>query len=243
MLIRLLLILALFVYVLCASIPIKRAAVEREELRNYDKLLEREEWAAVQNYNKAISDLAETDPKRAKAVRELGLSYWLQRRYPDALPLIQANVAFFAVDKDKQHSDDYSTALFDLASLCRDMGDYIKAEQHFKEVLEYDRKSLGDKDIKVARDLNNLGVFYYMKAGTYQDLKTRKEWLDKAKESLEQSLSLYKEKTGEDSQQVGNNLWNLFLVSRDLGQETRAEELKKQAQAIDAKANRVSQAP
>ncbi len=243
MLIRILLILALFVYVLCASIPIRLAAKEREELKDYDKAVEREEYAAVANYNKVHTEPKTTDAEKAKAVRELGLVYWLQRRYPDALPLIEGNVVFFAKDKDKQYSTDYSSALLDLASLCRDMGDYTKAEEHFKSVLEYDRKFLGEKDIKIARDLNNLGVLYYMKAGTFQDLKSRREWLEKSKENLEPALALYKETTSAESQQVGNTLWNLVLVIRDLGQETKAEELKKQALAIDAKANRLVQAP
>lgn len=243
MLVRLLLIIALFGYVLCASIPIRQAAVEREELRDYNKAVEREEYTAVANYNKVHTDPQATTQEKAKAVRELGLVYWLQRKYPDALPLIEGNVVFFAKDKDKQYSNDYASALLDLASLSRDMGDYAKAEEHFKEVLAYDQKFLGDKDIKVARDLNNLGVLYYMKAGTFHDRKTRREWLDKAQEILDQSLALYKETTGEGSQQVGNTLWNLVLVTRDLGQEFKSAELRKQALAIDAKANRLSQAP
>ncbi len=243
MLVRVLLILALFVYVLCASIPIKQAAIEREELKDYNKAVEREEYSAVANYNKVHTDPKATPEEKAKAVRELGLVYWLQRRYPDALPLIEGNVVFFAKDNDKQYSNDYASALLDLASLSRDMGDYTKAEEHFKAVLAYDQKFLGDKDIKVARDLNNLGVLYYMKAGTYQDLKTRREWLDKSLENLNQSLALYKQSTGDDSQQVGNTLWNLVLVTRDLGQEFKSAELRKQALAIDAKANRLSQAP
>ena len=79
----------LYVWIIVATIPLRRAIVEEQDMNDYYKNLDREVYIVEQNYV-AMKDNPSTDPEDLLDKEEkLAMLYWEKRDFPNAIKLIQ----------------------------------------------------------------------------------------------------------------------------------------------------------
>lgn len=248
MLTRLLVILLLgllYAWVIFSTLPYRRQVVQNQEANDYYKLLDWQvenaklEYERVRKGNVNQEEVIDTEER-------LAMLLWEKRQFFQSIELLKEVLAKLEPEKTSGYSQRWVKTKLRLADLYRDVNDWDNAEKAYKDVLAYDEEKIGkDKpmDSRIARDHNNLGLFYYMKATSQTDEKLKERLLKQANDELRLAISKYRANGSAGTPAEGNSLWNLYLVVRDSGNIEEAKELKARAEAIDEKMNRPCKAP
>lgn len=242
--IKLLLLLAIFGIVLGASYPIQRQAVEEEKLHNYPRQIETEEAYARMQLAEALKHPEQLD-NLLKARDRMALIDWKQYRYKDAVKLYQDQMASTWGLVNNAYNEKWADACLKLAGVHRDAGleNQSAALICYEEVLKHDQKFLPATDLRIARDLNNMGLMHYIVGSGKSEKKDRQAEFKVAENYYKQSLDMLKAQGLDKSTRAEATLWNLYLAARDQDNLQDAETYKQQAQAIDLSLHRICREP
>ncbi|MCC6581831.1 MAG: tetratricopeptide repeat protein, partial [Phycisphaeraceae bacterium] len=151
-------------------------------------------------FHGAVSKDYAISPGNLALVQETGM-----RKYADA----EKNLLLSKSILDKlnlQDSVDYAVMLNNLGSVYQSMGDYLKAEQFYKDAAKADRKNGRDKGLAYTTYYQNFGTLY-MNMGRYDD----------AKAMMQKDLQEKKRLAGEESSEYAAALNNLAELYSNLG--------------------------
>ena len=237
----------LYVWVIVATIPLRRAIVEEQDLNDYYKNLEREVYI-VQQSVKGMRENPRVDPSDLLDKEEkLAMLYWEKKDFLESVKLFQDIVekrkAVLDVDS---YDHKWVESELHLAGLYRDIGNWHASRISYEAVLNYDLAMVAKDSVyepKLARDYNNIGLIDYMEASSKKEKDERVALMKKSAEKLEKALELWRKTKGQDSFFEGNTLWNLYLVQRDLELKREAIATRDKALAIDQKSGRKTLAP
>lgn len=237
----------LYVWVIVATIPLRRAVIDEQDMNDYFHSLEREIHIVRQSYE-AMKANPNTDKEELLDKEEkLALLYWEHKDFLEAVQMFQdiATKRTVTISSD-QYDKKWVNSQLQLAGIYRDIGNWNAAKIAYKAVLGYDQsKAAKDPQYQssIARDFNNLGLILYMEACGQEKEADRNKLMKESSQNLEKALTLWQKAKGENSFSEGNTLWNLYLVQRDLGLKNESEKTKLKAMSIDDKANRKVKAP
>lgn len=240
-----LLLALLYAWVIFSTLPYRRQVVQNQEANDYYKLLDwqlenaRNEYERVKTGKVSREELLDTEER-------LAMLLWEKRQFFQSIELLKSLAIKLETEKNAGYSDRWVKTRLRLADLYRDVNDWDNSEKAYKEVLAYDEEKIGKDnpmDSRLARDHNNLGLFYYMKATSQTDEKLKNQLLKQATDELNMAISKYRANGSADTPAEGNSLWNLYLILRDSGRVDEANEVKARAEAIDNKMNRPCKAP
>ncbi len=141
-----------------------------------------------------------------------------------ALPLAENALAIREKELGAENYD-VSQALFVLANIFSDNGDYNQAEAFYQRAIEMREKVLGKDHISVSAILNNFATLYKDK-GEY----------DKAELFLERALSIREKELEPNHLLIASVLMNLGNVNKDKGNTQKAEAVYKRVLEIREKA-------
>jgi len=241
-----LLVAVLYVWVIMVTMPYRREVIQNQDLTDYYAALDRELASAKVQYE-ALQAKPNTNLEQLLVAEErLALFHWEKREYDRAVELLDDVVNKRKPAEGAPYDEKYISAKLRLAGVFRDVNNWPVAETQYNEIYDYDKKFFEASDpnnSKLARDLNNLGLFFYLKGTSDKDENVRKETLKKASELLNEAIKKYQAKLGPDSPSEAISLWNLYLAERDQGNVNGADAIKAKAEAIDAKMNRPCKAP
>lgn len=241
-----LLVAVLYIWVIMVTMPYRREVIQQQDLTDYYANLDRE-LETAKKYFEEDKNKQTTNPELLlEAEERLALLHWEKREYDRAVELLDEVVRKRKPADDAPYNEKYITSLLHIAGVFRDVNNWKVAELEYQEVYNYDKKFFEKTDpnnSKIARDLNNLGLLYYLKGTSETDEKVRNEMLKQSSLYLNDAIKKYQAKLGSDSQSEAISLWNLYLTERDQGNEELANSLKAKAEAIDAKMNRPVKAP
>lgn len=241
-----LLVAVLYIWVIMVTMPYRREVIQQQDLTDYYENLNRELDAAKRDYDARKAN-PKSDPDQLLDVEErLAMFYWEKREYDHAVELLDEVVRKRKPSDDAPYNEKYIASLLRLAGVFRDVNNWKIAEIEYQDVYNYDKKFFEKTDpdnSKIARDLNNLGLLYYLKGTSEKDEKVRNDTLKQASVFLNDAIKKYQAKLGPDSPSEAISLWNLYLTERDQGNVDVANGLKLKAEAIDAKMNRPVKAP
>jgi len=248
MLTRLLVILLLgllYAWVIFSTLPYRRQVVQNQEANDYYKLLDWQVENAKLEYERVRKGKVNQE-EVIDTEERLAMLLWEKRQFFQSIELLKEVLAKLEPEKTAGYSERWVKTKLRLADLYRDVNDWDNSEKAYKDVLAYDEEKIGkDKpmDSRIARDHNNLGLFYYMKATSQTDEKLKEKLLKQANDELSLAISKYRANGSADTPAEGNSLWNLYLVVRDSGNIEEAKKIKARAEAIDEKMNRPCKAP
>ncbi|MBX3077073.1 hypothetical protein KF913_24395 [Candidatus Obscuribacterales bacterium] len=241
-----LLVAVLYIWVIMVTMPYRRNVIQQQDLTDYYATQEREFAYAKQAYETEKAKPNPNEEQLQLAQERLALYCWEKRDYDRAVELLDDLAKKRKPAEGAPYSEKYVDTLLRLAGVYRDVTNWKVAEMTYQEVMDYDKKFFENTDpnnVKLARDLNNMGLFYYLKGTSEKEEAARNAILKQSSEFLNQAIKKYQAKLGPDSQSEGIALWNLYLTERDLGNVKEADAIKARAEAIDAKANRPVKAP
>ncbi|MBX9669335.1 MAG: tetratricopeptide repeat protein [Candidatus Obscuribacterales bacterium] len=92
-----------------------------------------------------------------------------------------------------RYCSEYVENLLDQANLHDDSGNFTEARTCYESILAYDRKHFGEHDLKVARDLNNLGLHYLTLGQAFEHNPNRQNEFAEAFHYLQHSMQIYRE--------------------------------------------------
>lgn len=241
-----LLIAVLYAWVIMATMPYRRDVIQRQDLTDYYNTLDRE-LANAQNNYEALKNDAKANPEQLIDAQErLALYHWEKRNYDRAVELLDEVCRKRKPADDAPYDEKYISSTLRMAGVFRDVNNWTAAELNYRTVLDYDKKFFEKTDPdnpKIARDLNNLGLLYYLKGTSEKEEAKRNATLKEASGYLNEAIKKYQAKLGPDSASEAISLWNLYLTERDQGNVKEAEGIKAKAAAIDEKMNRPVKAP
>lgn len=248
MLTRLLFILLLcllYAWVIFSTLPYRRQVVQNQEANDYYKLLDWQVENAKNEYERVKKGKV-NQGEFLDTQERLAMLLWEKRQFFQSIELLKDLAIKLEPEKNAGYSERWVKTKLRLADLYRDVNDWDNSEKAYKDVLAYDEEKIGkDKpmDSKLARDHNNLGLFYYMKATSQTDEKLRAQLFKQSTDELNLAISNYRANGSANTPAEGNSLWNLYLVLRDSGKIDEANDVKARAEAIDNKMNRPCKAP
>lgn len=174
----------------------------------------------------ATRSVLSPDPARvATCLNNLGDVYRLQRRYAEALPLLQDALLM----RIREHGEAHPVAArshHDLGVLHLDQGWYAEAEPHLRRALEIREAELAPGDPDIARSLDSLARLY-----------TALERFEEAEPLFRRALEIAAAALGDDHYRVGLILENLARLLRATGEEVEAADLAARAQEIRARSD------
>jgi tetratricopeptide (TPR) repeat protein len=177
-----------------------------------------------------LKNLPEENPKRLEVREQLAANYLARSRFDSAqeiyLDILRIKTA---------HKQDVQGIYLSLAELYRCMGDFVKAEQYYKMIWDYDKEHLDKNDPKIVRDLNNQGTICYLIAMSTEDKLIRELELNRSNFFLIQAEIASSDRPKKDPQDEANIWDNRALVVRELGNINEASALKQKAKAVHEK--------
>ncbi|MDZ4832899.1 MAG: hypothetical protein SGJ27_03785 [Candidatus Melainabacteria bacterium] len=241
-----LLVAVLYIWVIMVTMPYRREVIQNQDLTDYYANLDLEFSRAKNDYESRKANANTKVDQLLDAEERLALLHWEKREYDRAVELLDDVVNKRKPAADAPYDDRYINSLLHLAGVYRDVNNWQVAEMQYQDVYSYDKRFFEKTDpdnSKIARDLNNLGLLYYLKGTSEKDEKSRNEVLKQSSGFLNEALKKYRAKLGADSPSEAISLWNLYLAERDQGNVDLANKLKAKAESIDAKMNRPVKAP
>jgi hypothetical protein len=240
------LVAVLYVWVIMVTMPYRREVIQQQDLTDYYANLDRELAIAKNDYEDKKNSPKTLPEKLLESEEALALFHWEKREYDKAVVFLDEIVRKRKPADGAPYDEKYINSLLHLAGVYRDVNNWQYAEMQYQDTLKYDKKFFETSDpnnSKIARDLNNLGLLYYLKGTSEQDEKKRNEILKQSSAYLQDAIKKYQAKLGPDSPSEAISLWNLYLAERDQGNVDYSNTLKAKAEAIDAKMNRPVKAP
>jgi len=241
LLVQLLLVGGVFVIVLGLSYPIMLSAQRDEQNNHYPDQLTNEEARATRRYTAALAHPDKVD-EYLTAGDEMASVYVRQKRYDEAVDIYQKQLAITWPLATNAYNPRYIDVNLKQAGVFRDKSDMKTALVCYQSALDLDKKYLPGNDLKIARDLNDIGLTHYLKGLSLDKDAERREEFDKAIQNLKAALDIINQHP-ESKGQKATALWNLFLAERDTGNKGAANQFRIQAQTIDDSMHRVCRAP
>lgn len=153
--------------------------------------LDREKARAVE-LEKVAAELPNESQQRRNTIRNIAL---IQREVRDndaAAAKLKSIHDAIEIPQDRYCSE-YVENLLDQANLHDDSGNFTEARTCYESILAYDRKHFGEHHLKVARDLNNLGLHYLTLGQAFEHNPNRQNEFAEAFHYLQQSMQIYRE--------------------------------------------------
>jgi hypothetical protein len=238
---QLILVGGVFAIVLGGGYPVMLEAQREEQLNHYPDKMQFEESLARRRY-----DAASAHPEKAdeylSAGDELASVCIRLQRYDEAVDIYQKQLAAaWKLGSDK-YNPRYIDANIKLAGIFRDRSDWSTAQVCYKSALDLDKKYLPANDLKIARDLNNIGLTHYLQGLCQEKEADRQGQFQLAIDNLKAALDIINQHP-EAKGQKASALWNLSLAERDHGDKAAAKAIGKTAQEIDNSMHRICRAP
>lgn len=101
--------------------------------------------------------------KYAVALNHLGTIYFAVKNFPEADKTFREAIRIYETSSDDKFIG-YTTSLFNLALLCRSMGDLTRAEHLFRQLADTKAETLGENHLEYADSLNHLAWLYHATA-------------------------------------------------------------------------------
>jgi CHAT domain-containing protein/Tfp pilus assembly protein PilF len=163
-------------------------------------------------------------PAKVKAWRQQAQTLYQQRKFREAIPLQEQELAWTEKNLGPYHLDTASSLSY-LALLYKDQSAYAKAEPLYHQALAIFEKALGPDHPYTAISLNNLAVFYSSQ-GAYA----------KAEPLYLRALAIRQKTLGPDHPDTANSLNELAVLFYNQGAYAKAEPLYLRALAVNEKA-------
>jgi tetratricopeptide (TPR) repeat protein len=208
-----------------------------------DQAIARDDYLARREVT-ATQKLPDSDARKLKALQHLADCYWQENKLEAAEKIL----ADLWVSHDRHQKPGYDADFVDVmlmtAGVHRDQGKEDTAQANYEQIYFYDMHH-NDSDMTkhIARDLNNLGVAYYMVGLSNPKQVDGMVFYQKSIDYFEAALKSYRELYGDGSQYEANALYNESLPLRDIGRRERAEEARAQSRAIMASVKRPCELP
>ncbi len=241
MLIRLLLLVVFFLWALL--LPLPRRLFLQEQMPNNSRVtqLGKEEFLCLRAMT-VTDKLSINDPERLKALFNLARLRHEQLRFVDAQRIYKQIIEARTTSAKRNYDETYVEALLNLASALREANDLNQAQSCYESALLYDQTFLSANDSKIARDLNNLGINWYLKASSQVDRPKSRIFMTKANTLLEDASKIYALNRSSE-QSLANTLATQYIVLRDLGDLKKAKQVQERALTIERKFKRLCIAP
>src|SRR5579883_2660732 len=210
----------LYIWVIVATWPYRMEVRRHYEETDHTNVLERQYLFAQKRYEELKAKPNVNQEELLDAQEAFALYSWEKKDFIKAMELFQDIVRQRTPKEGEPYNERYVSCLLRLAGIQRDIPAFVDAERNYAAALDYDKKFFEKTDpnnTKIDRDLNNLGLLYYMEATSENDNAKREALMKKAEASLNDAVKRYQEKLGPQSPSEGISLWNLYLVERDLG--------------------------
>ena len=176
---------------------------------------------AVLSQNLALTERAGLyDLDLYKSQHQLAMHYIRSEKYQDAERLMKAAMNTAQLAFGNNSAERYG-CLSLLAAIYRDAKNYSQSERSYLELLEIDkRKKSADQTMSVCRDLNNLGVLYFLWGKSFYSPNRRIEKFRFAKGMFKNCLQILASKPNERQEELSaitkRNYTALMLESGDL---------------------------
>lgn len=239
---KILLLIAIFAAVLGATYPIQKQAVEEEKATHYDNqvLIEanrtRSRYLAAVKHPEKLDELLAAGDAYASALTSQQLFDQAAKIYQDQLMLTWGRV-------NNAYNEKWANANMHLAGVLRDMDSQSPALICYESVLKHDQQFLPPTDLRIARDLNNMGLMEYMIGMGKAEMPDRLVEFKKSRDYLEKALALFTRDGQGSAAKAAATMWNLYLTCRDMGDEGAANQYRDKAQIIDKSLNRLCREP
>lgn len=236
--------LLVFVYALVigGTYPIRREAVEEHKINAYFVQTDRNLDVSRAAYDKVMAGPHTVD--EAISAREpLINALRAKQLFPEAIELYQKQMGETWGLVSNAYNPRWVETCRKLAAVHRDALQLSAAIVCYKDVYEHDKKYLPANDVRLVRDLNNMGVITYFDGTGEEAGPKRTEKLELAEKYLKEALTANNAINLKGTPREASILANLFLVTRDLGKAEEAEGYKRAADHIDAGMKRVCVAP
>ncbi|SDI49610.1 CHAT domain-containing protein [Winogradskyella thalassocola] len=119
-------------------------------LAEYEKAI-----ALVDSSNVVVKRLLDSTKQYPRNLIMLSQIYWSQRNIEKAVPTLEKAISYYVSEEDKS-TQEYAAALYTMAILYGENGDYEKEIEAYKEVMQI----LGEKHGAYHNVLNNIGQAY-----------------------------------------------------------------------------------
>ena len=225
-----------FLWIVMSILPIRILLNQKEQASDYQAQLSAEQFFGAKRLNAANTQSNDFD-KRVEAALDLADVYWRKEKYNDAHTLY-SNVWQERSALDLPYDAKLTKAMFGLAGVHRDMGSLDTSEKSYEDLYNYERTRLGPDDKRVIRDINNLGLIYYLRGKGTPDKEARERKWEESVKLLREALEKEKQVYGPDSQRVSATLSTLSFVLRDLGRKDESKVALEESLAISSKVKR-----
>lgn len=235
----------LYCWVIVSTMPYRRQVQEEKLRTDYYVNLDQKVYHTERYYQALLADPKSDPTKLADVEEELGILKWAKHDLVGAMEAFQTVVAKRKQPDDiqnKTYNDSWIKSKLLLAGIHRDLGNWDISAGEYKGILDYDRK-FASESVKVARDLNNLGLLEYMRATGFQKDQDRMPAFKKSEDYLNQAIAMWQKVSGPQSASEASSLWNLYLTQRDMGKLDESKKTKQMAEAIDQKMGRTCKLP
>jgi tetratricopeptide (TPR) repeat protein len=240
MLIRILIGIALFMWVLMAPLPYRLSLMQSDGMQTHEAEIAKQEFFARKAVDKTAM-LPLSDRKRKDALRQYAQVEWQKQNYSEATKVYRALLANAKPD-NKRYDEEFAQDERAMANLSRDQNDFVNAKSYFQSAFTYDKNLLPKDDPRLARDLNNLGLQTYIEATSKDDKTEREKLMQESNHYFEEAVNIYA-KDPKLENALATVLDNQYLVLRDLGEKDRALAVKAKSEAIEKRIPRLCQAP
>ncbi len=228
---RFFIILFCFAFVIVNTWSIRRQFLARANKQNYDWRLSMQEqyWSHI---NQSLAKLPANNEKKLDAEEQLASVLALEHQYKLATFLYNSVWRERMKTITGKYNPRIAHTLQSMGFLDLDLGEIETCEDCYKSAWDYDKTRLPPGDARITRDLNNLGVIYYLLAMVATDKLQRQLQFERSNFFLLQALMSSRQAPGHDPERQANILDNQFLVLRDTDRLQQAQVVKHQAESL-----------
>lgn len=229
----------IFLWVLMAVMPARLAIMKEAEENSYDSQLVKDEYVCLRK-------LADTPLTDTEARTDLLMNYanlCACREKYDRAGSLYRHIWQERGGLNLPYDEKLVAVMVAMAEMNRDMGALDLSASCYQNVYHYDYHRLPQSDPKLIRDLNNLGLIYYLEGKGTKDKTQQMSKFQKAYEHLSAAIARQRQTYGSDSQAEGGSLSTMAFLLRDMGRIEESKQALAQAGKIAAKIPRVAHAP
>lgn len=229
-----LLLLAIFVAIVCLlNLPRQISQIEYALAHNRTRMLERQ---ILETSKAAVLASKSADKQQyVNALENLGWVCYQLSDVTRAEATFLKELEIAKTIKKPDYDAAYAHCLLNIATYYRERANYERASFYYNQIREYDLANLRGPDSRLARDLANLGLTYYLWGETINEADKRAELFCRAESFCETALTAYK-LVPDSKRSQGDVIATQALVLRDLGLVDRAEIASKESRQILAEA-------
>ncbi|HEY9773876.1 MAG TPA: tetratricopeptide repeat protein [Planktothrix sp.] len=192
----------------------------------------------------ATENLPPDDDRRLAALKQLADVDWQENKLDEAEKIVAGLWTHYEKNQKPNYDNNYADVMLMAAGIHRDQGRVDLSERNYDQIYFYDLHHEDSTTRKrIARDLNNLGVAYYLVGLSKPKNADGIEYYDKSIEYFEEALQNYRELYGANSQYEANTLYNESLSLRDSGQVAHAQEIRTQSDKLMSMVKRPCKLP